>query len=203
MFKPRLARRSLARYRKKGLDALERQMLASIPPGELADASVLEIGGGVGTIQSELLAAGAQRGEIVELAPAYEPYARALARERGFEERTTFRIADILDDPEAVDSARIVVLNRVVCCSPDGVRLTGVAARLTQGTLVLSFPRDRFLVRAGLRLVNGWLRMLGRSFRVFFHPPGAVLAAAEAQGLRVASRGRLRLWEFASLQRVR
>src|SRR5207247_11446578 len=111
----------------KGLDGLERRMVATVPPRELEGASVLEIGGGIGAIQAELLAAGADRGEIVELVRAYEPYAQELARERGLVARSSFRIADVLDDPGAVEPAGVVVLNKVVCCSPDGIRLAGVA----------------------------------------------------------------------------
>jgi hypothetical protein len=201
MFKPRLARRSLERYRRKGLDDLERRMLASAAVGGIDGARVLEIGGGIGTIQVELLESGADRGEIVELVSAYEPYARELAREKDLEERTAFRVADIVEDPGSVDPATIVVLNRVVCCSPDGVRLAGVAARLTSQTLVLSYPRDRPLVRVGLRLMNAWLRLLRRRFRVYLHKPAALVASAEAEGLRLAESGRGRLWEYAALRR--
>ena len=78
-------------------------------------ARVLEIGGGIGRIQAELLATGAaDQGEVVELVGAYEPYARELARDIGSEARTSFRIVDILDEPDAVEPADIVVLNRVV-----------------------------------------------------------------------------------------
>src|SRR5262245_5762270 len=62
-FKPKTARRRLKQYRKKGLDVLERQMLASIAANELDGARVLEIGGGIGAMQAELLAAGAHQGE--------------------------------------------------------------------------------------------------------------------------------------------
>jgi hypothetical protein len=201
MFGPRIARRSLERYRRRGLDDLEARMLATIPAGEVAGASVLEIGGGIGAIQAELLSKGAERGDVVELVDAYEPFARELANEKGLGGRSTFRIADVLENPAAVDPAGIVVLSRVVCCSPDGVALTAVAARLTRRTLVLSFPRDRLLVRLGIRLVNVWQRMLGRSFRVFLHRPSALLDAARSEGLGLAIHDQGRLWEFAVLQR--
>ena len=201
MFAPRAARRSLERYRRKGLDRLERMMLRSAAAGRLEGRRVLEIGGGIGILQSELLEAGAARGEVVELVAAYEPYARELARDRGFQDRTSFRVADVLDQPDVADPAEIVVLNRVVCCSPDGVRLTGVAARLAQGTLVLSFPRDRLVVRVGICLLNAWLWLVRRSFRVFLHPRAALFAAAEAEGLRLSEENRVRFWEFASLRR--
>jgi magnesium-protoporphyrin O-methyltransferase len=202
MFKPRVARRSLEQYRKKGHGDLERRMVVAASEGGLEGARVLEIGGGIGTIQSELLEAGAERGEVVELVSAWEPYARELAREKGLEERTSFRVADVLEDPDSVEPAEVVVMSRVVCCSPDGVRLTGAAARLAAGTLVLSFPRDTFLVRAGVRVVNAGLRLVGRSFRVFAHPRDALLGAAQAEGFGLVASGRKGPWEFVALERA-
>jgi len=202
MFKPQIARRNLKRYRKKGLGAIERQMVASIPPKDLDGARVLEIGGGIGTIQAELLATGAGEGEIIELVSAYEPYARELAREKRLETRSRFRVADVLAQPETVAPADIVVLNRVVCCSPDGVRLTEMAARLAERTLILSFPRDRFLIRMAASLINRGQRLMGRSFRVFLHPRASLLAAAHSQGLTVATTGQNLAWEFAALRRT-
>ncbi len=197
-----MARKSLERHRKKGLDDLERRMVAAASADGLEGARVLEIGGGIGTLQSELLGAGAAQGEIVELVAAWEPYARELARERGIEERTSFRIADLLDGAETVDNADIVLLNRVVCCSPDGVALAGRASLLTGRALVLSFPRDVFWVRAGLGLVNIAMRVLGRSFRVFLHAPAELVRSAESGGLTLAETGHGRLWAFAALRRV-
>jgi hypothetical protein len=202
MFKPRVARRSLEQYRKKGHGDLERRMVVAASEGGLDGARVLEIGGGIGTIQSELLEAGAERGEVVELVLAWEPYARELAREKGLEKRTSFRVADVLEDPESVEPAEVVVMSRVVCCSPDGVRLTGAAARLATRTLVLSFPRDAFLVRAGVRVVNAGLRLVGRSFRVFAHPREALLGSAQAEGFGLVASGRKGPWEFVALERA-
>jgi magnesium-protoporphyrin O-methyltransferase len=202
MFKPRFARKSLRRYRKKGLDKIERGMVASVPAGGLDGARILEIGGGIGTIQAELLAAGANRGEIVELVSAYEPYARELAQEKGLESRSTFRVADVLEQPEAVAAADIVVLNRVVCCSPDGVRLTGVAARLAERRLLLSFPRDRLLVRMVMRVMNATLWLMGRSFRGFLHPRASLYEVVQAEGFVVVETGRGIAWEFAAFRRA-
>ena len=146
---------------------------------------MLEIGGGIGRIQAELLATGADQGEVVELVGAYEPYARELAREIGLEGRTSFRIVDILEEPDAVEPADIVVLNRVVCCSPDGVDLAAAAARLARQTLVLSFPRDVIWVRAGIRLLNASFRLRRSPFRAYVHQPNALFAAAASAGLDV------------------
>jgi hypothetical protein len=197
-----MAQKNLKRYRKKGLGAIERQIVASISSGEREGARVLEIGGGIGAIQAELLTSGAREGEIVELVSAYEPYALELAREKGLESRSRFHVVDVLEQPEAVKPATIVILNRVVCCSPDGVQLTAAAARLAERILILSFPRDRLLVRLLARAINAAQRVMGKSFRVFLHPKASLDAAAHAQGLLPTGSGRNIAWEFVVLRRA-
>lgn len=164
-------------------------------------ARVLEIGGGVGKLQAELVKAGAASGEIVELVPTYERYARELAQAAGIDERTAFRVVDILENPQAVEPAHIVLLSRVVCCSPDGVELTAEASRHTRRVLVLSYPREIFLIRAVVGVQNLAFRLLRRTFRVFVHSPGAIVAAAESAGLQLADRAALGVWEVAVLRR--
>jgi magnesium-protoporphyrin O-methyltransferase len=202
VFKPRFARRSLRRYRRKGLDGLERQMVESAARGGLVGVRVLEIGGGIGALQAELLDKGAERGEIVELLSTYEPYARELAAEKGLEERTSFRVADILEEPAAVEPADVVLLNRVICCTPDGIALTREAARLTRRVLILSFPRDTVWMRGGIRLMNVGFRIMGRSFRVFVHSHAAIRECAEAEGLRVADGAHSIAWEIVTFRRA-
>ena len=177
-------------------------MIASVSAAELEGARVLEIGGGIGRIQAELLATGADQGEVVELVGAYEPYARELARDIGLEARTSFRIVDILDEPDAVEPADIVVLNRVVCCSPDGVDLAAAAARLTRRTLVLSFPRDVIWVRAGIRLLNASFRLRRNAFRAYVHQPEALFAAVDSEGLQAGQSGRGAFWQWEALERA-
>jgi len=204
VFRPRIARRALERYRRRGPDELELGMMQAALDTGIDGARVLEIGGGLGTIGSELLAAGAAESEVVELVAAWEPYALELARERGLEGQTRFRVVDILDRPGEVEPADLVVLNRVVCCTPDGVALTAEAASHARRALVLSFPRDVFWVRAAMRGLNAGMWLLRRSYRAFVHPPAALLAAAEAKGLRPAADGRRGVvWQYAALTRPR
>ena len=202
MFGADTARRSLATYRKKGLGDLSRRMRDAAVDGGVDGASVLDVGGGIGALQSELLEAGAERGEIVELVGSYESPALELAREKGLEKRVSFRVADVLESPDAVQPADVVLMNRVVCCSPDGVELAAAGARLARRTLVLSFPRDVFWMRAGIGAMNAGLRLMRRSFRVFVHPRAELLAAVQAEGLEPYERGTDAFWEFVAFRRV-
>ncbi len=177
-------------------------MLAAVPPEDLhASSSVLEIGGGVGAVQAELLLRGAGTGEVVEVVGAYEPFAQRLAQSRGLGTRTTFRVLDLLGRPDEVAAADVVVLNRVVCCSEDGVELTAAAAALTRGTLLISFPRHSGFAALLQRIQHRVFRLLGRRYRFFVRPASVLIGAATAQGLSVRSRGRDGIWEYVALGR--
>src|SRR5438874_3233321 len=86
-FGPRFAHRMANRYRKRGLDKAARQMVEFLEERGIDGATVLEIGGGIGEIQIELLERGAQRAINLELSPGYDEEAAILLREAGLEER--------------------------------------------------------------------------------------------------------------------
>jgi hypothetical protein len=192
----------LRRYEKNGLDWVESRMVTAAIEAGVEGASVLEIGGGIGKLQAEVLLAGADRGEVVELVAAFEPYAEELARRTGIGDRTSFRLADLLEAPEGAEQADVVLLNRVVCCSPEGVALAGVAAGLTRRTLAMSFPRDLLVVRVAVAAQNLAFRILGRAFRAFVHSPRELVAAATEVGLRHVETGRRGVWEYAVFERA-
>ena len=103
--------------------------------------SVLEVGGGVGAIQLELLRAGAAATVNAELSPAYEPYAAELADEAGLGGRTERRVVDFARQGSESQAADVVILHKVVCCYPDYETLVGQASSHTTHQLALTFPR--------------------------------------------------------------
>jgi 2-polyprenyl-3-methyl-5-hydroxy-6-metoxy-1,4-benzoquinol methylase len=200
-FTPRFARRVAARYRKKGLDETARRMVEFLELRGIEGATVLEIGGGVGEIQIELLRRGAARALNLELSPAYEEEAKRLLREAGLEERAARRLHDIAVDPEGVEAADVVVLHRVVCCYPDYERLLGAAAQHARHMLVFSYPPRNAASRSFLAALNLVFRLLRREFRTFAHPPSAMLALLGERGLRRTFAHHALVWQVAGLER--
>ena len=70
VFGSRFAMHRAGRYRKRGLDATEQRIVGFLVRRGVEGASVLEIGGGLGEIQIELLRAGAARATNLELVDA-------------------------------------------------------------------------------------------------------------------------------------
>ena len=110
------ARSDARDYRRDGLDLTSRVIRDFLIARGIAGGTVLEIGGGVGALQLDLLRAGAALAANVEISPAYEESARELAVEAGVADRLEPRIADFAHESETVESADAVVHQRVICC---------------------------------------------------------------------------------------
>ncbi|HKG44614.1 MAG TPA: methyltransferase domain-containing protein [Gaiellaceae bacterium] len=200
-FGRRQARRDARRYRRDGLDATAQRLVDELSARGVTGASALEVGGGVGAIELELLGKGAERATIVELSHGYDAEAEALAREAGVEERIERRHGDFVENEAGLEPADLVVMHRVVCCYPDPERLVGAAASHARRLLALSFPRDTWWLRLGFRLANLWWRLTG-GIEGFVHEPTRVVAIAEAGGLETLLHERSgRIWRVAVFER--
>ena len=201
-FGPRQARRDAKRYRRRGLDGTAQRLVDQLAERGVTGASALEVGGGVGAIELELLRKGVGRATIVELSRGYDEEAGMLAREAGVEERIERRHGDFVAEEALVDPADVVVMHKVVCCYPDAEKLVGAAAQHSRRLLALSFPRvDAWWMRLAVRLGNVWFRLIG-GIETFLHEPAHVVAIAEDAGLRTVLHERSgRIWRVAVFER--
>jgi SAM-dependent methyltransferase len=202
VFNEAQARKDARSYRRRGLDGEARRVVDFLVARGVRGATVLEVGGGIGALQIELLRKGAARAANVELSPAYEPVARELAAENGVGDRIKRQVADFAVENAAVPAADAVVMHKVVCCYPDMPGLVRPAAKRARRWLVLTFPADRWWIRAGLAIVNLGQAIFRSSFRAFVHDPRAIVAVAEREGLRVAAWDRGPVWHLLALERA-
>jgi magnesium-protoporphyrin O-methyltransferase len=199
-FNRRVAAKDARRYRKRGLTGTARTLTELA--GDVRGATVLDVGGGIGGIELELLGAGAARATSIELSGAYEDEARSLLAERGFGERTERRVGDFVTDGASIEQHAVVVLHRVVCGYPDVDALVGEAADHAGRMLLLTYPQDRRVIRAGVRVVNAFLRLSRCGFRTYAHRVETIVAVAAQRGLTLETRRHDGvLWESAVLSR--
>jgi SAM-dependent methyltransferase len=200
VFSDRMARRDARRYERRGLDRTSRRVVAAVARHGVDGRSVLDVGGGVGAVPIELLRAGGARATVVEMSRSYDGPARRLAERAGVAGRIDRRIADLASAGD-VPAADVVVLNRVVCCDPDGPRLAGAAATHARSLLVMTYPRAAWWTRLAVGAVNLVERLRRQAFRVHVHPPAAIAAAVTAEGLEADDLHRGLFWELRSFTR--
>ena len=199
LFGEKQARRDARRYRKKGLHSPARWIVDSVRSRGVDGATVLEPGGGVGAIQLELLKAGAAQATVVELSAGYDKEAAVLAREAGVADRIERRLGDFAAD--GVGEADVVVLHRVVCCYPDYEALLGAAADHGRRVLVFTHPPRNIVSRFMFGAMNLVMRVRGKEFRAFAHPPEALVATVRGHGFEPFAYRRHGIWRGVALAR--
>lgn len=201
IFDDRFARSVADRYRQRGLTTAERQIVGFLTAVGVRGATVLEIGGGVGQLQLELLKLGAAHATNVELVDSYEPEAARLLDAAGLAGRSTRHQLDFAAHPDRVDLADIVVLHRVVCCYPDQQALLRAAADHARRLLVFTHPPRNPATRLFVWLQNQGFRASGHTFSTHLHRPGDMLATLTGQGLIPTFRHRGLIWRVVGLER--
>jgi SAM-dependent methyltransferase len=195
------AKRDVERYQRAGPDTTTRMLLDMIQARGVRGATILDIGAGIGVIDHELMRAGAGHAVLVDASPPSLEAARSEARRRGHLDRIDFVDGDFVSRAPTIDAADIVTLDRVVCCYPDMDALVGLSAARARSLYGLVLPRDRAMVRWGLRLANVWFRLRGFAYRSFVHSNARVDAVIAEAGLRPVGEARTFVWRVVLYER--
>ena len=203
-FDRKRAARELKSYRAQGpAHPTTRAMIHLLRRAGVDGGTLLDIGGGIGAIQHDLLEAGAREVSAVDASSAYQQAARAEAERRGVSARIQFRLGDFVTLAPQVAAADIVTLDRVVCCYPEMEPLVRLSAERCRRLYGLSYPRYRWPVRAVVSTENVFRRLLGNPFRSFVHSPVVMDRLLTALRFKQQATVRTFAWEIAVYERVR
>jgi SAM-dependent methyltransferase len=182
-FDAKSARQQALAYRHDGATGTTRRLLDAIQAAtDVAGATVLDIGAGVGIIGLELVAAGGASAVDVDASAPYVAVARHEAKRRGLGERVTVQHGDFVELAESIGAADIVTLHRVICCYEDWRSLVDRSTEHATRLYGVVYPRDRWWMRAAVGLANLALRVMRRSFRGYIHPEAAIDARIREAG---------------------
>jgi magnesium-protoporphyrin O-methyltransferase len=163
------AEKDLQRYRDRGPEPTTKALIDAIRDLGIDGATVLDIGGGVGAIQLDLLEAGAASAVSVDASPDYVAVAREEADRRGFGERTRHVNGDFVSLAAEIEPADVVTLDKVVCCYPDLSLLLGRSVDHARRMIGLVYPRDAGWVRAVAAVLNAGARLVRNPTRFYIH----------------------------------
>src|SRR5258708_17658250 len=173
-FNSREAAKKLADYHKHGPAGTTRLLITALKEAGVAGSTMLDIGGGIGAIQLELLKAGALSAVSVDASTAYIEAAQQEAQRQGLQDRIQFQHGDFVELAGGLPPADIVTLDRSLCCYPDMPALVGLSASRARQLYGLVYPRDAWWTRWGLRAINWVEGLRGSLFKVFAHSTPAV-----------------------------
>lgn len=202
VFSEKRARSDLKRYRKKGPAKTTQLLIDAIKASGVQHATLLDIGGGIGAISHELLAAGADSSVEVEAADAFVHAAREEAGRRGHEARIRFLHGDFVTLAGEIPLADIVTLDRVICCYPNMEQLVTASLARTRRTYGIVIPRERRLTSVMSMGINLVFRITRNPFRFFVHPPLEIERLIARAGFAPHSVKDTAVWRVAVFKRT-
>ena len=179
----KLAASQLRKYREKGPIPSTQALIDALKAEGIEGATLLDIGGGIGAIQHELLAAGAAHATSVDASASYLEAAQEEASRRGVGERVTYRHGDFVELAESIPPADIVTLDRVINVYPEWERLAELSAARAQRLYGLVYPRDTLTVRLVVFAMNLVLRLGRKPVRAAIRPAETIERIARDNGL--------------------
>ena len=197
MFDKKAAKRQLKRYLKKGPSKTTSMLLDAIHKKGVQGLNFLDIGGGIGAIQYDLIKAGASNGTSIEASSAYIDVVKEETLQNGLAERVNFKQGDFTTTATDVDSADIVTLDKVICCYDDMSELVGLSSKLARKIYAVIYPRDVWWTKLALPFMNFYPILKGSSFRVFIHPTEKVEEIIFGNGLKCKYYATTFFWQVA------
>ncbi|MEO6458611.1 MAG: methyltransferase domain-containing protein [Chloroflexia bacterium] len=182
LFNQKEAENKLKDYRKDGPAKTTRMLIEALKAEGIEGTTLLDIGGGVGAIQHELLRAGVEKATGVDASTAYVKAAQEEAEHQGHAGRITYHHGNFVDVAPQIEPAEIVTLDRVICCYHDMQALVGLSVAKAGRLYGLVYPRDTWWMRAAIYLANLYFRVVRNPFRTFIHPTQAVEALVRGNG---------------------
>jgi len=197
VFSDKRAKQDLKRYRRKGPDKSTRMLVDALRATGVRGRTLLDIGGGIGVIDHELLREGALSAVHVDASEASAKAAEDEAIRRGTRDRIDFHRGDFVAIAAEVPPADVVTLDRVICCyanMEELVRESAAHARVLYGIVI---PRERRITRMGRFGVNTMFRIMRNPFRFHIHPISDIERILRGAGFKTQSVTNTIFWRVA------
>jgi len=169
---------------------VSKALLALLERQGLAEATVLELGCGLGGLTRETIRRGAARATGIDLSPESIRAATRLAAEEGLTDRVAFSVAD--GASAALDPQDLLVLDKVICCYAAWEDLLenslGAARRTYAFVAPVSWGWRGLAAKIAISFGNAFFRIAGQRYRAFVHDLKQVESRiAEASFQRMAT----------------
>ncbi len=202
IFDEKEARKNLKRYKKKGPNKTTRLLLNALGQEELAGLSLLDIGGGIGVIQIELLKKGVSQATDVDASKAYINTARQLVKEESFDNKARHIYADFVDCYSDIGKHDIVTLEKVVCCYPEVKDLINHSTAKAGKYYGLVYPLDGAVARAVNKLAHLYFKITRNPFRTQIHSEKMMDELIRQNGFERVHYSKSFPWRVALYKRV-
>jgi 2-polyprenyl-3-methyl-5-hydroxy-6-metoxy-1,4-benzoquinol methylase len=142
------------RYHEKGPKKETKILVEALLSEGVEGSSILDVGGGLGVLEFELIKAGASGATNVEASSAYIDAAREEASRQALSDQIQHIHGDFVGLAPDVPPADIVTLDKVLCCYDDMESLVRGSVEKANKLYGLIYPRDTWWVKVATGIEN-------------------------------------------------
>ena len=161
------AKHKLKQYLKKGAGKETKTLINAFKNFNLKNKSLLDIGGGIGAIPIELAKQGVFGVTGVDASTHYLKIAKKEISK--ILSDVKFIEGDFVDLADEIPEHDIVTLDKVICCYAGMERLVSYSAKKAKKYYAIIIPREIFLIKLGLKLLNLIYLIIQNPMKVFAH----------------------------------
>jgi len=190
------------RFRKKGLEKVQRYLLEGIRLEPVKDRHILDIGCGVGALHLTLLQEGAILATGIEAAEGMLEKAKEFSLSFGLQEKISYHLGDFVSLADTLPDAEITVMDKVVCCYENLDQLIETSTKKTKRMYGLTHPRNNILIGSMFRFQIAILKLFRFKFHPFWHDWDLMHKEINRQGFRLLYQKSTFVWNVAVFQRI-
>ncbi|MFX0211655.1 MAG: class I SAM-dependent methyltransferase [Candidatus Hodarchaeota archaeon] len=194
--------KELNKYHKKGPSKTTRFLINFFVTEGIKGKSLLDIGGGVGTIQHELLRNGMAKAISVEASSAYSEVSKGEAERQGHADRVQFHHGNFIDLAPDIPKADVVTLDRVICCYPDMEKLVENSLNHAREYYAVVYPLNTWWMKVGITIGNVLLRIKRSNYRGYVHSEKKLHRLVEAHNFKPLFFQKTFFWRVEIFQRI-
>jgi magnesium-protoporphyrin O-methyltransferase len=146
-FDDQAARDDLENYHRNGPKKNSAPLINALKHLEFSDISMLDIGGGIGSIFFELLSKGVHTISYVDISASSSKAFETELQKSAFNGKSGIFTGDFLDFHMRIPEVDLVTLDKAICCHPDFLSLVGLSAQKAKKWYAYVIPVDSWWVQ--------------------------------------------------------
>lgn len=194
-FSDKMAQRELKSYRKKGAGKATQILIDVLSDQGIENSDLLDIGGGVGAIQFELIKQGISSVVGVDGSSGYLGAAQEEAERLGVLDKVAYQHGNFVELASDLEPVDVVTLDKVICCFDDMKGLVSSSVGLAQKYYGVVFPIDAWWLRVIDKVLNSYMRIVKNPYRAFTHATEDVEKIIFNNGLKRIFYQRQSIWQ--------
>jgi len=195
-FSDKMAQKELKNYRKKGSGKATQILIDALSEQDIESSGLLDIGGGVGAIQFELMKRGIASVVGVDGSSGYLGAAQEEAERLGVLDKVVYKHGNFVELAAEMEPADVVTLDKVICCFDDMKGLVSSSVGLAKKYYGVVFPIDTWWMRVADKIVNFYMRLVKNPYRAFTHATEDIEKIIFKNGFKRLSYQRQSVWQI-------